>query len=260
MNVQALRNTPSRQNSVSEAEWQTRVELAAAHRLMDFFGINDLAHNHLCARVPGEPDAFLIKPAESLFDEVSASTLVKYDFDGNPRQDDAAKLTGGGLIIHAGLFKARPDIHATIHTHSEAIIGVASRRHGLLPINQHAMHFEDKIAYHDFGGFKFDMQQRASLIRDLGDKMIALLRNHGSLVCGRSIGEAFVEHHLLETACKGQIAALTAGLENIVLISPESRRYATGQMEADHARRADGGKDWKACLRLADRKFPEYRN
>lgn len=260
MTVQALRTAPKLRDSVSQAEWQTRVELAAAHRLMHHFGIGDLAHNHLCARVPGESDAFLIKPSEALFDEVTASTLIKYDFDGGPRQDGADQLRGGGLIIHAGLFKARSDIQATIHTHTEAIIGVASQKHGLLPINQHAMHFEGKIAYHDFGGFEFDMQQRAPLIRDLGDKMIALLRNHGSLVCGRSIGEAFVEHHILETACKGQIAALSAGVENIVLIAPEARRYAQGQLEAGHARRANGGKDWQACLRLADRLFPEYRD
>jgi ribulose-5-phosphate 4-epimerase/fuculose-1-phosphate aldolase len=260
MNVQALRNTPNLRDSVSQAEWQTRLELAAAHRLMDHFGISDLAHNHLCARVPGEPDAFLIKPAEALFDEVTASTLVKYDFEGNPRQDGAEPLRGGGLIIHAGLFQTRADIHATIHTHTEAIMGVASQKHGLLPINQHAMHFDGKVAYHDFGGFEFDMRQRAPLIRDLGDKMIALLRNHGSLVCGRSIGEAFVEHHVLETACKGQVAALSAGIDNIVLISSESRTYAQGQLEAGHDRRANGGKDWKACLRLADRLFPDYGN
>lgn len=259
MSVQALRNVKSLRESVSQAEWQVRLELAAAHRLMDHFGIRDMAHNHLCARVPGEPDAFLIKPAGALFDEVTASSLIKYDFDGNPRQEGAEKLRGGGLIIHAGLFKARPDIQATIHTHTEAIIGVASQKHGLLPINQHAMHFNGKIAYHDFGGFEFDMQQREPLIRDLGDKMIALLRNHGSLVCGRSIGEAFVEHHILETACKGQIAALSAGIENVVLIAPEVRTYADAQMQAGHERRANGGKDWKACLRMADRLFPEYR-
>lgn len=260
MTVHALRNAKSLRDSVSPAEWQARVELAATHRLMHHDGISDMAHNHLCARVPGEPDAFLIKPADSLFDEVSASTLVKYDFEGNPRQEGADPLRGGGLIIHAGLFKARPDIQATIHTHTEAIIGVASQKHGLLPINQHAMHFNNKIAYHNFGGFEFDMQQRAPLLRDLGDKMIALLRNHGSLVCGRSIGEAFVEHHLLETACRGQIAALSAGIENIVLISPEAQVYADGQMQAGHERRANGGKDWKASLRMADRLFPEYRD
>jgi ribulose-5-phosphate 4-epimerase/fuculose-1-phosphate aldolase len=260
MSLQALRNAPSMRETVSQVEWQTRLELAAAHRLMHHFGIGDLAHNHLCARVPGEPDAFLIKPAEALFDEVSASTLVKYDFDGNPRQDGAEPLRGGGLIIHAGLFQARADIHATIHTHTGAIMGVASQTHGLLPINQHAMHFDGRVAYHDFDGFEFDMRQRAPLIRDLGDKMIALLRNHGSLVCGRSIGEAFVEHHVLETACQGQIAALSAGIDNVVLISSESRTYARGQLEAGHDRRANGGKDWEACLRLAGRLFPEYRD
>ncbi|MDP2355240.1 MAG: class II aldolase/adducin family protein [Beijerinckiaceae bacterium] len=260
MNVQSRPLHSGNPLSVSDSEWQVRLELAAAHRIMAHFGFTDLAHNHCCVRVPDEPDAFLIKAADSFFEEVTASNLVKYDFDGNPRQEGAAKLRGGGLIIHAGLMAARPDINATLHSHTAAIMGVASQRHGLLPINQHAMHFIGKVAYHDFGGFEFDIRQRAPLIQDLGDKNIALLRNHGSLICGKSIGAIVVSHHQLETACQGQIAALAGGAADFILIGDESQAYALGQMKTTQSGRDDGGKDWKGLLRMADRLYPDYKN
>jgi len=259
MNVQALKKAPSLRDQVSEAEWQTRVELAAAHRLMAHFGIQDLTHNHLTARVPDAPHLFLIKAADAMFDEVTASSLVKFDFDGNPQQDGVAKLRGGGLIIHAGLFAARPDLNALFHTHTPAIIGVASQKDGLLPINQHGIRFYGNIAYHDFGGFEFDMDMRAPLVRDLGDKNVALLRNHGSLVCAASIGAAFVAHHNLEIACQAQLAAMTGGAE-IVLIAPEVRERIARQTAANKDRLSGGGKDWASCLRLADRVAPSYRD
>ncbi len=153
MSIQALPETTAIRTAVSRDEWEVRVELAAAHRLMAHFGIQDLTHNHLTARVPGEPGHFLIKAPDAMFDEVSASNLVKYDFDGNPQQDGHAKLRGGGLIIHAGLFAARDDLNVVFHTHTPSIIGVASQKNGLLPINQHGIRFIGKIAYHEFGGF-----------------------------------------------------------------------------------------------------------
>jgi ribulose-5-phosphate 4-epimerase/fuculose-1-phosphate aldolase len=258
MNIQALPETNSIRTAVSQEEWEVRVELAAAHRLMAHFGIQDLTHNHLTARVPGEKGHFLIKGPDAMFDEIQASNLVKYDFDGNPQQDGHAKLRGGGLIIHAGLFKARDDLNAVFHTHTPSIIGVASQKNGLLPINQHGIRFIGNIAYHDFGGFEFDMNMRAPLINDLGDKKIALLRNHGSLVCGASIGEAFVSHHNLEFACQAQLAAMTGGAE-LVLISEEVQQYIRQQNSENKDRLGGGGKDWHSCLRMANRLFPEFQ-
>ena len=255
VSTQALRNPLS----VSDAEWNARCELAAAYRLMAHWGICDLAHNHLCVRVPDEPDALLIKQGEAFFEEITASSLVKFDFDGNPRQEGFPKLRGGGLVIHAGVLAARPDINATIHSHTPAIMGVGAQKEGLLPINQHAMHFMGKIAYHAFGGFEFDIRQRAPLLSDLGDKNVAILRNHGSLVCGPSIGAAMVAHHQLEIACQGQIAALSGNRE-IVLISAEVQQYAREQAKGSNSGRGDGGKDWKGMLRMAERLFPDYRN
>lgn len=243
--------------TVSEAERETRIQLAAAYQLMAHFGITDTTHNHLTARVPDEPDAFLIKRADHLFDEVTASGLEKYDFDGNPRQDGCPQLRGGGLIIHAGLFAVLDDVNVIFHTHTPAIIGVATQKHGLLPLSQHGARFHGKIAYHDFGGYEFEMEMRQPLIESLGDKRVALLRNHGSLVCGDSIGNVFVAHHNLEFACQNQVAAMSGGSE-LVMIAPEVLAHIDEQDRANAGRRRNGGKDWQALMRLAGRVAPDY--
>ena len=242
---------------VSAEEWAARVDLAAAHRLLSHYGVDDLTYNHLSVRVPGEPDHLLIKAADMMFGEITASSLQKYDLDGKPLTPGVTKtLYGGGLVIHTGILKGAPDGNVVFHTHTPANMGVATQKHGLLPINQHAMHFWGQIAYHEFGGFEFDIDMRAPLIRDLGDRKIALLRNHGALVCGETIGEAFVEHHFLDMACQGQIAALTGGRE-IVLISPEICDRAVAQASSNSGRRT-GGKDWVSALRLAERLDPSF--
>ena len=258
MSVETMTKARPIRETVSETEWQTRVELAACYRLMAHDGISDLTHNHLTARVPDESDAFLIKPGDFMFDEVTASSLIKYDFAGAPRQDGGPKLRGGGLVIHAGLFKVRHDLNAIFHTHTPANMGVASQKQGLLPINQHAMHFYGRLIYHDFGGFEFNLDMCAPLVRDLGREKFALLRNHGSLVCGETIGEAFVEHHFLEMACRGQVAALAGGSE-VVLIDRAVCEFAAKQV-VESASRTSGGKDWVACLRQAERLYPSHRD
>lgn len=258
MSIQAL-SKDSILDRVSAEERELRIELAAAYRLMAYEGITDITHNHLTARVPGEPDRFLIKPGDFLFEEVTASTLEKYDLEGNPAQEDLPKLRGGGLIIHAGLFAAREDVNVIFHTHTPSIIGVASQKQGLLPMTQHGIRFHGKIAYHDFGGYEFDLAMREPLIRDLGDKNIALLRNHGSLVCGDSVGNTYIAHHNLEMACQSQVAALAGG-SDVVLISPEVRDYVAAQDKANEGRRKNGGKDWAALKRLLERVAPDYRD
>lgn len=257
MNVQLLK-TPSLREKVSVEEWSARVELAYAYRLMEHSGISDLAHNHICVRVPGEPDAFLIKANEAFFEEVTASNLHKYDLKGGPRQPGLGPVKGAGNF-HAAIFEARPDINATIHSHSAANIGVSSQTHGLLPINQHALHFSHKIAYHDYHGLEADPLLVPLIIRDLGDKMIAMLRNHGSLVCGKTLGDAFVAHHQLEIACQAQIAALSAGREHVTLIAKKAQDYTTQQFDNISHIIRNGGKDWAGLLRKADRLFPDAR-
>lgn len=222
-------------------ERKARVELAACYRLLAHFGVSDLTYNHLSARVPGEPTRLLIKSRTMMFEEVTASNLENFDFDD-------PGLRGGQKVIHAGVLAARPDVHSVFHTHTTANMGVASQEQGLLMVNQHAVSFYRRIAYHEFGGFEFDPAMQGPLLRSLGDMRVALLRNHGALICGRTIAEAFVLHHFLEMACKGQIAALAGG-SKLTLIADALCEEGARQFDA-----ADPvSKDWAACLRLARR-------
>jgi ribulose-5-phosphate 4-epimerase/fuculose-1-phosphate aldolase len=251
---------------MSEAEWQTRIELAAAYRLMAHFGFGELAHNHVCARVPGEPDAFLIKPMELFYEEVTASSLVKYDFKGEPRQPGKPALSGGGLIIHGGIFAARPEVEVTLHSHACAIIGVSCQKHGLLPINQQAIPFIGKIAYLDYTGLETDFDQRGPLMEALQGKDVALLRNHGALLVGRTLGGVVTAHYKLDLACRSQLAALTGsggsgragGTGEVTLIAEEVVRKTQAQI-AGRPFFGDGGLNWQGLRRLADRLFPDHR-
>lgn len=242
-------------SSISSAEKQARIELAACHRVLAHLGVNDLTYNHLSVRVPDEPDALLTKQGTEMFDEVTASSLRKYALDGTPLHD-GPPLRAGALVIHAGILQARPDINAVFHTHTPANMGVSSQKHGLLMVNQHAVKFYKRLAYHAFGGFEFNMSQRAPLIESLGPHRVALLRNHGALVCGRTLAEAMTEHQFLEMACRGQIAALSGGAE-VTLIPDEIAAYGVTQVTFENAADA-GAKDWAACLRLAHRLDPSF--
>ena len=250
---------PQSSGGVSAAEWQARTGLAACYRLLAHLGISDLTYNHLSVRVPGEPDRLLIKSPTMMFEEITASNLLKFDLDGEPLQE-GPRLRGGGLVIHAGILRARPDLNAVFHTHSPANIGVSAQQQGLMMISQHAVYFYGRLAYHDFGGFEFNMDQREPLVRSLGRERVAILRNHGVLVCGRTLPEAFIDHHLMEMACKGQIAALAGGAKVNVLSETICRDAAAQQQDRMDDPEKAAAKDWDACLRLAKRLFPDYQN
>jgi ribulose-5-phosphate 4-epimerase/fuculose-1-phosphate aldolase len=259
MAVQLVSNRYHVRDQVSSEEWAARVELAAGYRLLAHFGVNDLTYNHFGLRVPDQPDRMLVKRTDWMFSEVTASSLLKVDFAGNVMMDtDVKEIRGGALIIHAGLLQGRPDLNATLHTHTVAGMGVAAHKFGLLPINQHALRFYGEIKYHEFEGFEFDPEMTPKLIRDLAGGAFMILRNHGVLVCGGSVGECVVNHHWLEMACQGQIAALAAGDGNYTIPSQEACEYAHSQFMAGRGF-LSGGKDWPACLRLADRLDPSYR-
>lgn len=254
---QVSMEVPDIRDKVSEVEWRTRCELAAAYRLLDHEGIHDLTHNHIVARVPNEPDAFLIKPFDFSFDEVTASTLQKFDFQGQPRQDGIGPLRGGG-IFHAAVLIARPDIGCTIHTHSTANLAVACQKDGLLMINQHGLRFHGKMAFQDYAGLEFEAVVNAKIVHDLGDKAILIMRNHGVLVTDQTVGAAYVAHHNYERACREQVAALSAGMENIVFIKPEVIDDAVKHWGTGMFRQGNGGKDWASLLRKAERLFPDH--
>ena len=259
MTVRLVAKGNSIRNQVSAQEWAARVELAAGHRVLAHYGVNDLTYNHFGLRVPDEPDRMLIKRTDWMFSEVTASSLLKVDFDGNVVTDtDVRTIKGGALIIHAGLLKARPDLNATLHTHTVAGMGVAAHKFGLLPINQHALRFYGEIKYHAFEGFEFDADMTPKLVRDLDGGLFMILRNHGVLICGSGVAACAVNHHWLEMACQGQIAALAAGEGNYTVPGKEACEYAHSQF-MDGGSFLTGGKDWAACLRLADRLDPSYK-
>ena len=241
---------------MSEDERATRIALAACYRLLAHHGVDDLTYNHLSARVPSAPDTLLNKPTDTMFGGVPASSLGQYYFDGRPVKDDRPRLAGGALVIHAGLMQARPDLNAVFHTHTTANIGVASQEHGLLMINQHAVKFHKRLGYHTFGGYEFNMSQREPLIKSLEGYRAMLLRNHGALVCGRTLPEAFVDNHYLEFACRGQIAALSGGAA-YTLIPDEVAAFGSSQVNFDDPEKT-GAKDWAACMRLAYKLDPTF--
>ncbi|MGY8632065.1 class II aldolase/adducin family protein [Bradyrhizobium sp. 14AA] len=252
----ALSNRSPTAVRCSAQEWTARVDLAAAYRLMAHFGVSDLSYNHLSMRVPDAPDQFLVKPGDWMFDEVTASGLYKFSFDGTPHQD-GPPCRGGQLVIHAGILEARRDINVVFHTHTTANTGVSAQKHGLLMLSQHAMGFYNRIAYHEFGGFEFNLDQQAPLLRDLAQYRYAMLRNHGALVCGENVPQTFVDHHYLEMACRAQIAALAGGAE-VTIIAPDVCERAAQQYENIDPQKK-GSKDWPACLRLLERLYPEFR-
>jgi ribulose-5-phosphate 4-epimerase/fuculose-1-phosphate aldolase len=223
---------------------------------MDHFGVRDLTYNHLSARIPREPNAILIKPGDFMFGEVTASGLLKYDLNGTPSTGGTRPLGGGALVIHAGLMRLRPQVNAVFHTHTPANMAVSAQRRGLLPITQQAMLFHGRLSYHDFGGFEFEPGMEHLLDHDLGSNKIAVLRNHGLVIAAESVPEAFVMHHFFEMAAQAQIGALAGGAD-IIVPDDDRCRKAADMMDLIQATR-NGGKNWAACLRLADRLFADY--
>ncbi|OZI71781.1 class II aldolase/adducin family protein [Bordetella genomosp. 12] len=206
-------DTDDVQRHVGQAEWAVRVELAAAYRLAARFGWTDHIFTHFSARVPGVHDHFLINPYGLTFDEVSASNLVRIDIEGKVLYDPLGRGHNlAGYVIHGAIHSARPDLTCILHTHTTPGVAVSAQETGLLTyLSQQAARFHGQIAYHDYEGFAFNREEQARLIRDIGDKRILILRNHGLLTAGASIGEAFHHLYFLERSCAIQIAAQAGG-------------------------------------------------
>ena len=252
------RVTPLRAR-VSEQEWQARIDLAACYRLADLYGMSDMIYTHISVRVPGEPDHFLINPHGLLFDEVTASALLKVDLDGNVLYQQQAEygLHRAGFVIHSALYLARPDINAAMHTHTIAGMAVSALKCGLLPLTQTATRFCSRLAYHDFNGPERDPAERESLARDLGPHDYMILRNHGLLTVGNNIPDAFLFMYLFEATCAIQLRAQAGGGE---LIAVDPRILATAQAQAKQVTRgAGGGLAWPGLLRRLDRIDPSYK-
>ena len=252
---------PSMRHRVSPEEWQARIDLAACYRLVDLYHMSDLIANHVSVRVPGE-DAFLINAYGMLYEEITASSLIKIDYDGNvvlkpdfPGTDYG--VNRAGFVIHSAIHKAKHDIACVAHTHTWPGMAVSTLECGLLPNTQTSMRFAH-ISYHDFNGVVLDLSEQERLVRDLGDNNAMILRNHGLLTVGNTIAECFNALHRLELSCKTQIAAMSCGVKMIEV--PADVVEKTYQNYQPKTRRPFGVLDWPALLRKLDKIDPSYRD
>lgn len=216
----ALPEIPDIRSTVTEAEWEARCDLAAAYRLVAREGWDDLLSTHLSCRVPDEPDAMLLNPYGLLFGQVTASSLVKVGLDGDVRSESPFPVNRAAVVIHGGVLEARDDLHSVMHLHTIDGVAVSTHADGLMPLNQRALYFQDMIAYHDYEGLAVDDDERVTLARDLGDKWVMMLRNHGTLAVGRSVGQAYTYLFFLERACQYQTRTLSGGVD-LTRLPPE---------------------------------------
>ena len=254
-------NINSMQAHCTAQEWQTRVDLAACYRLVDIYGMSDMMANHISAHVPGEAGAFLINAYGMMYEEITASSLIKVNLAGEIlAKPDFGDLDYGinraGYVIHSAVHEARPELACVIHTHSWASMAVSALQCGLLPITQTAMRFL-KCGYHDFQGVVLDDAEKASLVANLGAGEALILRNHGALVVGRTIGEAFNWMHRIELACQTQLAAMAC---NTPLVQPAPAVLEdTWNNFQRGTRRPYGLMEWPALLRKLDRLDTSYK-
>ena len=250
-------STPKLRSRISDAEWQMRVDLAAAYQLAHLYRWTDLIYTHFSARVPGT-EHFLINPYGLMFDEITASNLVKIDPEGNVLED----LTGvgyneAGFVIHGCMHAARPEVSCVLHTHTRAGVAVSAMKCGLLPLSQHAMRVQRMVTYHDYEGIALDLDERTRMARDLGPTSKAMiLRNHGLLALGESVREAFDVMYYLDTACQIQVDAMAGGMDNVLAMSEQAAQTAAEQFVRPG--RPAEQKDWPALLRMLDRKGVRY--
>ena len=254
-----LKSVDNVRDDVGEEEWAIRVDLAAAYRLVAHYGWDDLIFTHLSARVPGPEHHFLINPYNLMFDEITASSLVKIDVAGKPVRPTPYVTNAAGFTIHSALHMSRDDANAVMHLHTPAGQAVAAQAEGLMPLTQTAMLIRDQVAYHDFEGVALDLDERERLVADMGAKDAMILRNHGTLAVGANVGQCFIRMYYLERACEAQIMALSGGVANLYHPNQGAPEKTAEQGRAGLAIIADR-LAWPALLRKMDRLDPSYRN
>ena len=247
---------PSLEGKVSDEEWAIRVDLACAYRMVAHYGWDDLIFTHLSARIPGEEHHFLLNPYNLMFEEVTASSLVKVDVQGNPVEPTPFITNPAGFIIHSAIHLAREDAHAVMHLHTPQGQAVAAHGEGLLPLTQTAMLIRGDVAFHDYEGVAVDMDERERLVADLGTKNAMILRNHGTLAVGKNVGECFIRLYYLERACQAQVMALSAG--DSVSHPPQGSPEVTAQQGAIGLPLAANLLAWPALKRKAYRLDPGF--
>jgi ribulose-5-phosphate 4-epimerase/fuculose-1-phosphate aldolase len=245
-------------DQVTAEEWQARVDLAAAYRLFTVYRWDDLIFTHITARVPGGDEHFLINPYGMLFDEISASSLVKIDLEGRVMLENGYPVNPAGFVIHSAVHEARPDVQCVMHAHTPASIAVSSQKGGLLPLSQQSTFVLPSLCYHEYEGVAVDADEKQRLVADLGSNTFMLLRNHGMLTVGRSVAEAFLAMYVLESACRIQLMTQSAGSELVPVPDPV---LAGAAERSDKATLGMGGAlAWPALLRKLDRIDPSFRD
>lgn len=248
---------PSMKDQVSADEWQLRCDLAACYRLVALYGWTDLIFTHISARVPGPGHQFLINPYGMMFDEITASSLIKVDQDGNKLSESALPVNRAGFVIHSAIHAAREDAQCVIHTHTRAGVAVSAQRDGVLPISQQSTFVLASLAYHDYEGVALHDAEKPRLQQDLGPANFLMLRNHGLLTVGASIPDAFLAMYIFESACQIQLAAQSGGGE-LRMIAPEILGGTAESMKVQTSG-LGGAFAWPALLRKLERVEGSYR-
>ena len=255
-------NVSHRPAHISAEEWKVRVDLAACYRLIAHFGWDDLVLTHNSARVPGHPGQMLINPSGLMFDEITASNLLKVDIsDGHLIEPSEYEPINAGVVIHGAIYLGRPDVECVVHTHTEADIAVGALEEGLLPLSQWAMRFYNRLGYHDYEGVSLDLDERERLQQSIGSHPVLVLRNHGLLATGRNVAEAFSLTYHFERSAEAQLkiqAAVASGAK-MVVPSPDTCERQAAQF-AGNMPRLQGQREWPALLRMLDRLDPGYKN
>ncbi len=240
---------------VSAEEWEARVNCAALYRLVALYGWDDMIFTHISMRVPGPDHHFLINPYGLFFEEITASSLVKVDLEGNIVSPTPYYINPAGFTIHSAIHGAREDALCVIHLHTDAGVGVSAQKDGLLPISQNALLVIPKLAYHEYEGVALNLDERERLVRDIGDKNLMLLRNHGTLSVGMNAADAFVGIFFLERACAEQVAALSGGRDQVLIAPEAAQQEALGPSKG---LAMVSGLAWPGLKRKLDRQLPGY--
>ncbi|MEK9969973.1 MAG: class II aldolase/adducin family protein [Ferrovibrio sp.] len=241
---------------VTPEEWQVRVDLAAAYRLVAHYGWDDLIFTHISARVPGPEEHFLINPYGMMFHEITASSLVKVDLGGNIASPTDYIINPAGFTIHSAVHAARHDVGCVLHLHTSDGIAVSAQADGLLPLSQTAMVALSMLSYHEYEGIALNLDERERLVADLGMNNLMILRQHGTLACGKTVAQAFLNIHVLERACQAQVKALAGGVK-MHPASPAVQELVKAQVRGS---KIDvSGLAWGGLLRMLDAQDPSYK-
>jgi ribulose-5-phosphate 4-epimerase/fuculose-1-phosphate aldolase len=247
----------SRRDQYTPEEWQARVDLAAAFRLVALFHWDDLVFTHISARVPGTEDQFLINPYGLMFEEMTASSLIKVDLQGNKLEESYFPVNPAGFTIHSAIHAARHDAACVLHTHSINGIAVSAQKEGVLPLSQHSIFVLASLGYHDYEGVALRDDEKPRLVRDLGDKHYLMLRNHGLLTVGPTIADAFLAMYFFEAVCTIQVRAQAGGGE-LTHVHPEIIATAMQQSRTVTRGQGAGALSWPGLMRRLDRHMPGY--